>query len=86
VAFVGARPAWTGRERSSGFVELAASFDEYISKLHIDREYVLEVLEDVYKPTHLDATEEWLDIGMPGWREEAAELAAAVADARARVA
>jgi len=67
-------------------VELAASFDEYISKLHIDREYVLEVLEDVYKPTHLDATEEWLDIGMPGWREEAAELAAAVADARARVA
>lgn len=86
VAFVDSRPAWTGRERASGFVELAASFDEYVSKLHIDRDYVLDLLEtDVSQATHVDATEEWLDIGMPGWREADSELAAAVADARSRV-
>ena len=86
VAFLAGRPAWTGRERASGFVELATSFDAYVEKLRIDREYVIESLEqDVSAPSHVDATEEWLDIGMPGWRERDAELAAAVVAARARV-
>lgn len=86
VAFLDARPAWTGRERASGFVELATSFDAYVEKLRIDREYVIESLEqEVSAPSHVDATEEWLDIGMPGWRERDAELAAAVVAARARV-
>jgi hypothetical protein len=69
VAFVDGLPAWTGRERTSGFTELAASFDEYVNKLHIDREYVLDLLQsDVSETSHVDATEEWLDIGLPGWR------------------
>lgn len=87
VAFVGELPAWTGRERASGFVELAASFDEYVSKLHIDRDDVLDALQNaIAEASHVDATEEWLDIGLPGWREQDTELAAAVAAARARVA
>jgi cell wall assembly regulator SMI1 len=87
VAFVDGLPAWTGRERASGFVEIATSFDEYVSKLHIDRDDVLDVLQnDVSEQSHVDATEEWLDIGMPRWREQDAELAAAAAEARARVA
>lgn len=86
VAFLDAKPAWTGRERASGFVELATSFDAYVEKLRIDREYVLELLEsEVSAPSHVDATEEWLDIGMPGWRERDAQLATAAAAARARV-
>ncbi len=86
VAFVDSMPAWTGRERASGFVELAASFDAYVDKLHIDRDYVLDVLEnDVSEASHIDATEAWLDIGIPEWRDDA-ELADAVNAARARIA
>lgn len=85
VALLDSMPAWTGRERASGFVELAASFDAYVEKLHIDRDYVLDLLEnDVSATSHIDATEAWLDIGIPEWREDAG-LADAVKAARARV-
>ena len=38
----------------------------------IDRDTVLDELEhSVSEPSHLDAMEEWLDIGMPAWRRDA---------------
>jgi cell wall assembly regulator SMI1 len=37
VAFVQGLPEWTGLQTESQFLELAASFDEYVSKLRSDR-------------------------------------------------
>ena len=86
VAFVQGRPAWTGRARDSQFIELAPSFDDYVARLHIDRELLLDQLEqDASEVAHVEASEEWLDIGMPGWRERDEELNAAVLAARKRV-
>ncbi len=85
VAFVRGLPEWAGLRTDSVFVELARSFDEYVSKLHLDRADVIRSLaEDVKTGDHVDATEEWLDIGMPGWKEDA-ELSTAVGAARRRV-
>lgn len=85
VAFIEGLPEWTGLRTQSAFIELAASFDEYVDKLRIDREMLIDQLrEDVKTEGHVDATEEWLDIGMPKWREDS-EMAGAVAEARRRV-
>jgi hypothetical protein len=85
VAFVEGLPEWTGLRTQSAFIELASSFDEYVDKLRIDREMLIDQLrQDVKTQGHVDATEEWLDIGMPKWREDS-EIASAVAEARRRV-
>ncbi|HTN75168.1 MAG TPA: SMI1/KNR4 family protein [Pirellulaceae bacterium] len=86
VAFVEGLPEWTGLRTQSAFIELASSFDDYVDKLRIDREMVIDQLRQDAKTTaHIDATEEWLDIGMPRWRQDS-EIVGAVADARRRVA
>lgn len=85
VAFVEGLPEWTGRRTESEYIEVASSFDEYVSKLRIDREAVIDHLtHDAESAAHVDATEEWLDIGMPLWREDS-EVVAAVTAARRRV-
>ena len=85
VAFVEGLPEWTGLRTQSAFIELASSFDEYVDKLRIDRETLVDQLrQDVKTERHVDATEEWLDVGMPKWREDS-EIAGAVAEARRRV-
>jgi hypothetical protein len=85
VAFVTGMPAWAGRRQESGFVTLASSFDEYVEKLYLDREAALDHIEhDTTEDSHLQATEEWLDIGLPNWRNDD-ELVKAVDDARARI-
>lgn len=69
VAFVHGLPAWAGKRTESAYIELAESFDGYINKLRIDIESVLDHLEnDAVEPSHISATEEWLDIGLPNWR------------------
>jgi hypothetical protein len=35
--------------------------------------------------SHVDATEEWLDIGMPRWREDDAELVTILRETRRRL-
>ena len=86
VAFVDVLPDWTGRPRQSAFLVLASSFEEYVEKLQIDREVVLDNLEqDAESISDVEATEEFLDIGLPNWREDS-ELAGAVAEARHRLA
>jgi hypothetical protein len=85
IAFVEGLPEWTGLRTQSAFVELASSFDEYVDKLRIDRKMVIDQLQqDAKTKDHVDATEEWLDIGMPLWREDI-ELASVLAEARRRV-
>jgi cell wall assembly regulator SMI1 len=85
VAFIEGLPAWTGRRAASAFVKIASSFDDYVDKLQIDRDDVIDHLtHGVTDPSHVDAYEEWLDIGLPNWRSDR-ELAQAVAEARARV-
>jgi hypothetical protein len=86
VAFVQGLPAWTGRREDSAFIELSSSFDEYVQKLRIDREAALDHLRyDATELPHVEAIEEWLDIGLPAWREEDSELRQAADEARRRV-
>ncbi len=85
VAYVQGLPEWTGLRTESAFVELASSFDEYVDMLRIDRGAALDHLKhDATELDHVAATEEWLDIGMPAWRQDS-ELIEAVAEARKRV-
>jgi hypothetical protein len=85
VAFVEGLPAWTGRRAESGFIEVAPSFDAYVAALRIDKESVLDTLQhDARELSHVAATEEWLDIGMPDWRSDA-DLLEAVAEAKRRL-
>ena len=84
VAFVEGLPQWTGLRTESAFVELAASFEEYVGKLRIDPEDVVRAMDDARELSHIEATEEWLDIGLPEWREDA-RLRSAVEGARRRL-
>lgn len=85
VAFVIGLPEWTGLRTESAFIELASSFDEYVAKLRIDRDTVIDhLLNDASSLSHVDATEEWLDIGMPRWREDA-EVVTILCEARRRL-
>src|SRR5262249_12615170 len=84
-AFLMGLPEWTGRRTESAFIELASSFDEYVAKLRIDRDELIHTLvHDATDTSHVEAAEEWLDIGMPRWREDA-ELVAILSEARRRL-
>lgn len=85
VAFVEGLPGWAGKRTESAFVELASSFDEYVEKLRIDLDAVVDHLEnDASELSHVTATEEWLDIGFPNWRSSSS-LMSAVQAARGRI-
>lgn len=85
VAFVKGLPKWTGLRTESALIELAASFDDYIAKLRVDRDAVIDHLKyDATNMSHIDAIEEWLNIGMPQWREDA-ELETILREARQRL-
>lgn len=86
VAFVHGLPAWTGLTQDSMFVEVASSFDNYVSKLRVDREGALDTLQnDSRELSHVEAMEQFLDIGLPGWRESDDQLQEAVRRARERL-
>ena len=84
--FARARAAEVGEIlETSEYIELAASFDEYVDKLRIDREVVIDHLSHHATTVgHVEATEEWLDIDMPSWRGDS-EVVAALREARHRV-
>ncbi|MBI1889933.1 MAG: SMI1/KNR4 family protein [Burkholderiales bacterium] len=85
VAFVEGLPGWAGKRTESAFVQLASSFDEYVDKLKIDLDAVIDHLEnDASKLSHITATEEWLDIGLPNWRSNSS-LISALQVARERI-
>jgi hypothetical protein len=85
VAFVHGLPEWAGGGTDSAFLALAASFDDYVGKLRIDRESVLDRLEGVSSEADLDRVEQWLDAGLPEWGNDAT-LAEAAREARRRLA
>lgn len=86
VGYVYGLPAWAGLRTESGFVALATSFDDYLSKLRIDRERILEWLAyDATELEHVQRAELMLAIGMPDWRADP-EIQSAVEDARCRLA
>ena len=85
VAFVQGLPEWTGLRTESAFIELADSFDEYVTKLRIDLEAIIDHLEhDVTELSHIAATEEFLDIGLSNWRADD-ELVRLIDEARTRL-
>lgn len=64
-------PAWTGPRAPAGLMVLAPSFDAYIASLYLDKNEVIRDLEQYAShPSHLAATAEYLDIGLPGWRDD----------------
>jgi len=85
VAFVEGLPGWAGKRTESAFVEIAASFDDYVNKLRVDIEAVIDHLEnDASEPSQIAATEEWLDIGLSNWRSNLS-LTAAIQSAKERI-
>ena len=82
VALVTGLPEWANSRTKSAFIELTSSFDEYVAKLRIDRDVVIDqVLDEPTDMSDVDAIEEWLDIGMPRWREDS-ELVTILCEAR----
>lgn len=70
LASVRALPEWTGL-RAQGLHVLAPSLDAYLDSLYIDRGTLLsDLARNARTPANLEATAEWLDIGMPQWRED----------------
>jgi hypothetical protein len=85
VGFIQGLPGWAGRRTESAFVKIASSFDEYVENLYLDREAAIDhLMHDATEPSHVKATEEWLDIGLPRWKEDQV-LMHAMAQAKARV-
>lgn len=73
VAFVHGLPAWTGSSRDDMFVELAPDIDAYLDALFIDDETAESEWSGVlgtalYNPWR-DVVVQWLDLGVPGWRD-----------------
>ena len=86
LAFVAGLPGWTGHRQDSAILQLADSFDGYLDMLRLDRRAVIDDLAQSARTTdHVDATEEYLDLGLPGWRENDEELRHAVTAARRRL-
>lgn len=75
VAFVEGLPGWTGRSQESSLVEVATSFDEYLSKLVICDDIARDHIESFdITPESIRATVQWLDSRSKGWRAKFADI------------
>ena len=85
IAFVKGLPEWAGLRTQSEFIVLASPFDDYIETLRIDRDAIIDNLKTYAKElSHIETTEEYLDIGMPKWREDT-ELFSVLSDMREHI-
>ncbi len=85
IAFVHGLPEWAGARSESALIELAASFDDYIDRLYISRDDVIDRLEhDAGDAESLAGIIEQLDIGMPEWKRDVL-IADAVTAAKQRL-
>lgn len=85
LAFVHGLPPWTGLHKQDELIEVAKSFDDYLTRLYIPQEMALECLENErITQENLDAIFEFLDAGMPGWQEDP-ELGSALRVAQSRI-
>jgi len=86
IGFIHGLPTWTGRRSDSNYVEVAKSFNEFVEKLQLNRDSVLDQIEhDVASLEHVEAWETWLDRALPAWRDDPA-IGRAMRIARARFA
>jgi hypothetical protein len=77
VAFVEGLPSWASKRTESAFIELASSFDEYVDKLKLDLDAVLDHLEhDITELSGVEAIKERLDIGLSTWRSNSSLVSA----------
>jgi len=75
VAFVHGLPAWTGLRQEDSLIQVASSFDDYLSKLVICDEiaqYHIEHFE--ITPESVANTIQWLDSGNKDWRSKFSKL------------
>jgi len=85
VAFVEGLPSWASKRTESAFIELASSFDEYVDKLKLDLDAVVDHLEyDIAELSDIAAIEERLNIGLPDWRSNSV-VVSAIQTARKRL-
>jgi SMI1/KNR4 family protein SUKH-1 len=74
VGFVSGLPAWTGRRPRNLWSVLAEDFDAYLDGLFIDLDDAEDEWSDAAGLDPADpwrrVTEQWLDLGLPGWRSE----------------
>ena len=75
VAFVHGLPAWTGLRQEDSLIEVASSFDEYLSKLVISDISAQDHIENFeVTPDTVASTIQWLDSGNKDWRSKFREL------------
>lgn len=75
VAFVHGLPAWTGLREEDSLIQLASSFDDYLSKLVICDEIARHHIEHFeITPESVASTIEWLDSGNKDWRSKFSKL------------
>jgi cell wall assembly regulator SMI1 len=74
VAFVEGLPEWAGKRQKSQFVEVAASFSEYVDKLYVDEDEIRDELEETLDDDTEQAWKQWLEIAFPDWRTRFADL------------
>lgn len=81
VAFVFGLPAWTGLRQEDALVEVARNFDEYLSRLYFDEDFLEETFGLLEKAIsdrdeeRVRANREYLDLAVPDWREQHPHLA-----------
>ena len=81
VAFVIGLPSWTGQSEEDVLVEVAPSFDEYLSLLYLDDDFVEEMLDRLTEAINIGDAEEiqtsraYLDSAIPDWRMQHPHLA-----------
>ncbi|MGI4789400.1 MAG: SMI1/KNR4 family protein [Janthinobacterium lividum] len=78
IAWVHGMPAWTGHRLDDGWVTVASNFDEYVSLLQLDEADAVSLLEEALKrnnPQQTDASRQFLDLALTGWRDRYPNLA-----------
>jgi hypothetical protein len=66
------RPVWAGGDEQDRGGVLATTWDDYLQMLFLDEEMAQEIWEDARdgaEPDWLPSVIDWLDVGLPGWRE-----------------
>ena len=71
-AFMHGLPHWAGGDEQDRGGVVAASWDDYLGMLFIDEEMAQEIWEDAVAGAEddwLGPVMDWLDAGLPGWRD-----------------
>ncbi len=81
ITFEAFQPVWTNLEDNDAWVEVAPTFDEYLSRLYLDDDFLEETFNLLGKAVsdgdeeRVRANREYLDAAVPDWRERHKNLA-----------